>query len=94
MIIITMMTAMERMLHPAAVTVTADARDRGDHADFGEQPDRRVQQGLPGRLDRVEALPGLLELPGRPEIQDRQDYAEIPDRQEAQELPETRELRA
>ena len=84
MIIITMMTAMARMLHPAAVTVTAVARDRGDHADFGEQPDRRVQQ----------ALPGLLELPGRPEIQDRQDYAEIPDRQEAQELPETRELRA
>ena len=64
-----MMTAMARMLHPAAVTVTAVARDRGDHADFGE-------------------------LPGRPEIQDRQDYAEIPDRQEAQELPETRELRA
>ena len=53
MIIITMMTAMARMLHPAAVTVTAVARDRGDHADFGEQPDRRVQQGLPGRLDRV-----------------------------------------
>ena len=81
MIIITMMTAMARMLHPAAVTVTAVARDRGDHADFVEQPDRRVQQGLPGRLER-------------PEIQDRQDYAEIPDRQEAQELPETRELRA
>ena len=38
-----MMTAMARMLLPAAVTVTAVARDRGDHADFGEQPDRRLE---------------------------------------------------
>ena len=35
------------MLHPAAVTVTAVARDRGDHADFVEQPDRQEAQELP-----------------------------------------------
>ena len=67
-----MMTAMARMLHPAAVTVTAVARDRGDHADFGEQPDRRVQQGLPGRLDRVDYA----------EIPDRQEAQELPETRE------------
>ena len=81
--IITMMTAMARMLHPAAVTVIAVVQGLRDQRGFLGAKLRTTSNRVTKATDRV-APTGLLELP-RPNTGPVITRG-IPDRQEATEL--------